>query len=230
MFVTSTEFRLSDAGLKTTKSPSASNVPENNTLETVLRAADLHPSLPALAVLHVGVRASLQEGLCELCHLRHHSCRVFLWTVRCDKMQRCLLGTQCGSIDQGPILNEESGSKEISLKGNKRRNGHRWQQSGRAILTSASSKVLVSKCGQRTSHHCDHGLNILEFSHRLPAVICPKPSLRHHITVLVYQASILQILLVISSPKQFRRFLPNATYLPASFLTTVCPQAVPACL
>ena len=78
MFVTSIEFRLSDAGLKTTKSPSASNVPENNTLETVLRAADLHPSLPALAVLHVGVRASLQEGLCELCHLRHHSCRVFL--------------------------------------------------------------------------------------------------------------------------------------------------------
>ena len=77
--MTSKEFRLSNAGLKTTKSPSASNVPpENNTLGTVLRVADLHPGLPALAVLHVGVRASLQEGLCELCHLGHHSCRVFL--------------------------------------------------------------------------------------------------------------------------------------------------------
>lgn len=159
MYVASTEFRVNNAGLKIMKSSPASNVPpENNTLGTVLRAANLHPGLPALAVLHIGVRTSLQQGLCELCHLGHHSCRVFLWNVRCNEVQWCLLGTQCGSIDQGPILNEESGSKEISLKGNNRRNGHKWQQPGRAILTSASSKVTVSKCRQRRSHHWDHGL------------------------------------------------------------------------
>lgn len=123
---------------------------------------------------------------------------------------------------------KESGSKEISLKGNKRRNGHRWQQSGRAILTSASSKVLVSKCRQRTSHHCDHGLNMLRFS-RLPAVICPKPRCSTHITVLVHQASILQILLVISSPKQFRDSSPmQLTSLPHSWPQSVPKQYLPA--
>lgn len=29
---------------------------------------------PALAILHVGVGTSLQEGLRNLCHLRHHIC------------------------------------------------------------------------------------------------------------------------------------------------------------
>lgn len=79
------------------------------------------PHSPALAILHVGVGASLQKGLCDLGHLRHHVRGMFLWTVQRHKVQRGLLGTRRGGIDKGPVLNEERGSKEISLKRDNRK-------------------------------------------------------------------------------------------------------------
>lgn len=106
----------------------------------VLRTLYLTPNLPALAVLHVRVSTSLQEGLCNLCHGRHHICWVFPGTVQCHQVQRCLLSTQGSSTDEGPILNEESGSEDISWKRSNRRNGHRGQYPGQAILAIVASK------------------------------------------------------------------------------------------
>lgn len=77
-------------------------------------------SLPALAVLHVGVRSSLQQGLCNLCHASHNFCRVFLGAERADQVERGLHRAHCGCIHLSRVPNQKDGGKLVPWR--RRRN------------------------------------------------------------------------------------------------------------
>lgn len=77
-------------------------------------------NLPALAVLHVGVRSSLQQGLCDLCHASHNFCRVFLGAERADQVEGGLHRAHCGCIHLSRVPNQKDGGKLVPLR--RRRN------------------------------------------------------------------------------------------------------------
>lgn len=69
--------------------------------------------LPALAVLHVGVGSSLQQGLCDLCHASHNFCRVFLRAEGADQVEGGLHRAHCGRIHLSWVPNQKDGGKLV---------------------------------------------------------------------------------------------------------------------
>lgn len=76
--------------------------------------------LPALAVLHVGVRSRLQQGICDLCHACHNFCRVFLRAERADQVERCLHRAHCGCIHLSRVPNQKDGGKLVPWRRGRR--------------------------------------------------------------------------------------------------------------
>lgn len=70
-------------------------------------------TLPALAVLHVGVGSGLKKSLCDLRHAAHHFCRVFLGAERTDEVKRGFNRSHCGCVHLSRVTNQEDGGKLI---------------------------------------------------------------------------------------------------------------------